>query len=253
MIPKVNQRDGLTEKFARYEFKYLLNAVQRECIEGEVSHFMKYDGFVHSEMENSYIVRSLYFDNDQASHFRDKTEGIRHRRKFRIRTYGREYDPDTPIYLEEKGRHIDRTFKSRVRLEKAEMEDILRGDDIRLLTGPDEEKDLFSKLAFDRWRKNVKAMVLVDYVRRPYTSNFDLNFRVTFDSELTASGSPSLFPGGDVRWRRAVAGYTVLEVKFHRRIPAWFQRIIKTHNLRRLSISKFCKGMEVCGLAKDLS
>ena len=253
MIPKVNRRDGLTEEFARYEFKYVLNASQREAIEEEVSHFMRYDGFAHAEMENSYIVRSLYFDNELATHFREKTEGIRHRRKFRIRTYGREFDQGTPIYLEEKGRHIDRTFKSRVRIEKGEMDSILRGENIGVPAVPNGGTDLFTKLAFDRLRKNIKPMVLVDYVRRPYTSNFDLNFRVTFDSHLTALPSTSLFPENDARWRRAVAGYTILEVKFHRRIPLWFHRILKTHNLRRVSISKFCKGMEVCELARDLS
>jgi len=42
-----------------------------------------------------------------------------------------------------------------------------------------------------------------------------------------------------------------LEVKFFRRIPPWFHRIIQAYDLRRLSISKFARGMEVCGFAED--
>ena len=96
-------------------------------------------------------------------------------------------------------------------------------------------------------------MVLVDYVRRPYISNFDLNFRTTFDSHLRATATSKLFPLANKQWFETLAGYTVLEVKFHPRLPALFHKIIKTHNLRRQSISKFCKGMEICQLAQDLS
>jgi hypothetical protein len=44
-----------------------------------------------------------------------------------------------------------------------------------------------------------------------------------------------------------------MEVKFHRRIPAWFHRILQTYNLDRVSISKFVLGMSSTGLAIDLS
>ena len=38
-------------------------------------------------------------------------------------------------------------------------------------------------------------------------------------------------------------GYTILEVKFERGIPAWFHRTIQAYNLRRESISKFVYGI----------
>ena len=50
---------------------------------------------------------------------------------------------------------------------------------------------------------------------------------------------------------KVAAGYTILEMKFFRRFPPWFHKIIQTYNLRRLSISKFSTGMEYCGIAKD--
>ena len=54
-------------------------------------------------------------------------------------------------------------------------------------------------------------------------------------------------------WTERIAGYTILEVKFNRRIPAWFHRILQAHNMRRFSFSKFVRGMEATGLAINLS
>jgi hypothetical protein len=50
-----------TEDFYRYEFKYLLNLVQREVVESEIANFMSYDGHAHEELENAYYVCSLHF------------------------------------------------------------------------------------------------------------------------------------------------------------------------------------------------
>ncbi len=253
MIPQQNKQHGLSEEFARYEFKYILNEAQCNVIENEVAQFMKYDGFVHPELGDRYIVRSLYFDNRMTTHYFDKIDGIRHRRKFRIRTYSRTPDSLSPIFLEEKGRYVDRTFKTRIPL---------TSEDVQLFTSPSESKlvdwkfsdnDLFQRFVYSRARLQTHPIVLVDYERRPYTSTFDLNFRTTFDSHLRATATSKLFPLANKQWFEALAGYTVLEVKFHRRLPAWFHRIIKTHNLRRQSISKFCKGMEICQLAHNLS
>ena len=44
-----------------------------------------------------------------------------------------------------------------------------------------------------------------------------------------------------------------MEIKFDRRLPKWFHRLIQTYELERLSVSKFCLGMEATGLAFDYS
>ena len=242
------------QSFARYEFKYILNQPLREEIEAEVCNFMSYDGHVDPEQDNTYKVRSLYFDNVQAAHYYEKTEGVKTRRKFRIRTYAERYLQGLPIFLEEKGRHNERTYKRRIPISI---------DHVPLFSDPEEGfvrlldiyplQQLVETFVFDRIRRRILPMVLIDYVRRPYTSVFDGNFRLTFDSHLTAIATNELFPDEGSRCLQCVAGKTILEVKFDRRIPAWFHRILQAYDMRRLSISKFCKGMEVCGLAVDLS
>ena len=45
----------------------------------------------------------------------------------------------------------------------------------------------------DTMKKRISPVVLVDYLRRPYVSEYDMNFRVTFDSNIMAKPSKSLF------------------------------------------------------------
>ena len=52
-------------------------------------------------------------------------------------------------------------------------------------------------------------------------------------------------------FKQTIPGYEILEVKFDRTIPPWFQKIIQTYNLKRLSVSKFVLGCETTELAYD--
>lgn len=248
----MNKSLNKVEDFARYEFKYLLKKIERDLIEEQVSHFMEYDGHVHKELDNSYFVRSLYFDNELSSNFYEKVDGMRTRSKFRIRTYGKEYEDGLPIYLEQKGRTVERTYKHRIKIQKEELDLFYNAQKSDELLKLYPEVDLISRFCYEVVRKNISPKVLVDYSRTPYTSSYDMNFRVTFDDSLIAAVAqePYLFDQF-AAWRRFNAGYTIMEVKFFRRIPAWFHRILQANNLRRLSISKFARGMEVCGFAKD--
>jgi hypothetical protein len=245
--------DGLQE-FQRYEFKYLLNARLLEAIEGEVRHFMRYDGHVHPELGNAYFVRSLYFDDPFSSAFYEKIDGIMERRKFRLRTYGQVWEPNLPIFLETKGRTNERTYKHRIAVQYEHLGLFTAPSEIWTLLDIYERNVLVEKFVFDTCRKNLSARVLVDYLRRPYVSDYDSNFRLTFDRTVKSSATDSLFPEpNSANWIECVPGWTILEVKFDRRLPKWFHRILQNYEMRRLSISKFCLGMKDCGVAEDLS
>jgi hypothetical protein len=243
----------VTEDFYRYEFKYFLSLQHREEVESEVANFMNFDGHVHEDLDQAYYVRSLYFENEASTHFYEKTDGIRVRRKYRLRTYGTSFDPELPIYLEEKNRNLDRVQKHRVRIDPKHLEifyNPLQCDELlELYSGV----ELIERFLFDALRRSIQPKLLVDYIRRPYVSAYDMNFRVTFDSTLLTTATNQLFPSSSSNWLESLAGYTILEVKFNRRIPVWFHRILQSHNMRRLSFSKFVQGMEATGLAIDLS
>lgn len=240
------------EEFHRYEFKYVLNTDVALNIQREIEHFMNYDGYIHEELDNAYLVRSLYFDNIFASNFYEKIDGVRYRTKFRLRTYSKINDKSSPMFLEQKGRHLNRVFKNRCSIKVEDLENFYSESNFSELQNT-YENEVIEDFIFQAYKKKLKPRVLVDYIRKPFTSNYDSNFRITFDSSIISKESMYLFPDENYRNIQSLPGYVIMEVKFHRRIPAWFHRILQTYNLSRVSISKFVLGMTSTNLAIDLS
>jgi len=241
------------QKFARYEFKYILSKEVSDAIEKDVRNFMQYDGYVLNEKSNSYFVRSQYFDNDLLTHFFEKVDGMRNRYKYRIRTYGKNQSDSNPIFLEKKGRKLERTYKQRYQIDYNNLDMFYDPYNKEKLLEAYPNVDLIHDFVFDSIRKQTLPIIIVDYLRTPYVSDFDSNFRLTFDSSLTVAQIDQcnkIYNNQRVT-HKLLAGNTILEVKFFRRFPPWFHKIIQSYNLKRLSISKFSSGIEVCGIAQD--
>lgn len=250
--PPSRQTSGETRlSFSRFEFKYVLCERQREDIEGELQHFVELDPYVRGCDDHNYFVRSLYFDDADLTAFHDKMDGILTRTKFRLRTYTRSIDADAPVFLEIKGRHNNLVLKYRTPVAAA-FDRTAHGRELsELLLRHAAPSKLREQFEFQLYRRQIAPIVLVDYVRRPYISKFDPEFRLTFDSHLTAARTDTLFPGPAARHRPVLPGYTVMEVKFRHHVPAWFHRILQAYELNRRSISKICASTEILGLASD--
>ena len=240
--------------FTRYEFKYLLNNKISNMIENEAKHFMSYDDFAVNITDNQYFVRSLYYDDNSFSNFFEKVDGIKSRRKFRIRTYGNSLKNNLPVFLEIKGRHLERTFKKRTSIDSKYIELFLNSDKNSKLLEIYPNNTIINDFVFDSIKKRIKPCVLIDYKRRPFINNFGLYFRLTFDSNIVSSKSKILFSNEKKSTPlECKSGYTILEVKFNRSIPAWFHRIIQSYSLTRRSISKFVLGVCTCKLEHETS
>ncbi len=240
--------------FARFEFKYLLSARQRQAIESDLIYFLEYDPFVKDREGHQYEVRSLYYDDAMYSAFYDKIDGLHSRSKFRIRTYTFDSKMQKPIFLEIKGRHNNLVYKHRTPL----LMNDLNGKELsgctltKAVLEHAEASVVRDQFEFDFFRQRLKPVALIDYLRRPYISRFDPGFRITFDENIRVTKTQSLFPQPKEQdAKKVLAGCTVLEVKFRHHMPAWFHSVIQAHELQRISLSKICSGMEVLGLAVD--
>ena len=259
--------------FSRFEFKYVLQKSLRESVESELGFFMQLDPFVRDTELNRYCVRSLYFDDPLNTAFYDKVDGLKDRSKFRLRTYTRTPDAVTPVFLEQKGRSDNRVFKHRVLISESSL-NLLHDRSLKaLLLEQPGSKDysvhrarntqraleidkpanpVITKFQYDWFRKEIRPVALIDYMRTPYISKYDHEFRVTFDEQLSAYETDQLFPNNQARHRQLLPGYTVMEVKFNKVVPAWFHRIIQSYELRRVPLSKICEGMKKLNLAVEL-
>ncbi len=237
-----------SQKFFRFEMKYIINEVTSEKIQNEIKNFMIYDKF--TDTENHYFVRSLYFDNKLNSNFNEKVDGVKSRHKFRIRTYSRNLD--SPIFLEMKGRENSRTYKLRQQIQPEYLYlfyDKKRYFELKKIYP---NNVLIEKFIFDNYKKNLTSNVLVDYDRTPFINKSGLYFRLTFDKNVKSLKNSNLYTNKSLKnWKECIAGYTILEVKFDSSIPLWFHRIIQNYQLRLRSISKFVIAAETLGIASD--
>ena len=239
------------QEFSRFEFKYILNEELKNKVEKQIQHFMKYDGYAHPELDNSYFVRSLYFDSPSSFNFYEKIDGIKKRKKFRLRTYDKNYG-NSPLFIEQKGRNVNRVFKHRIRINQNDIGQFYDAINFDQFIKNYRDTKIINEFITDSVKRKISPVVLVDYVRRPYISDYDMNFRVTIDNQIMAKASRTLFPNND-NFFHCLSGYTILEVKFFRKIPAWFHKLVQVFNLERVSVSKFVLGMKASGIATDLS
>ena len=110
----------------RYEFKYFLSKDFANEIINHANKFMILDKFADTGLEKKYLVRSIYFEDDFNSNFEEKINGYRIRKKFRLRFYNEDLDKG-PIFLETKGRNLERTYKIRAKLNRSDLDIIKQG------------------------------------------------------------------------------------------------------------------------------
>lgn len=239
--------------FSRYEFKYVVNTRTARSFEDEIKNFMQYDSFIEELDEKKYPVRSLYFDNIGNSKFYEKIDGLKRREKYRLRTYSAHRDGFNDVFFEIKGKQNERTYKRRVKVEPAHIEFFENIDRCFELLDLYQGVDIIEGFVAAVQREKLLPRVLIDYDRRPYVSGFDTYFRITLDDNLKAMASHCLHDHNFGSQKKCIAGFKIIEVKFQRRVPRWFHRLIQTYEFRRQSISKYVVGMKTCDLAIDLS
>ena len=107
--------------FLRYEFKYFMSSKISNEIFNQSLNFMNIDNFASKSKNHKYLVRSLYFDNNDYSNFFEKVDGIKVRKKFRLRSYGKSINSKSPVFFEMKGRAHDRIIKKRIMIDKNDI------------------------------------------------------------------------------------------------------------------------------------
>ncbi len=239
------------EKFFRYEFKYVIPSYLKEKLKKDISYFMKIDKYALLQDQEKYFVRSLYFENYNNSNFYEKIDGVRQRKKYRLRTYARDFNDRSLIFLEQKSRFENHVTKYRKKIFNKDLKLFYRSNKIFDLLKR-YNNPIISSFLYDYTKKNIRPKVLVDYYRTPYISNFDMNFRLTIDQNIVVYRASELFNNSNRKTNTLLDNF-ILEIKFRRRIPAWFHKIIMGYNLQRISISKFVLGIKYTKLASDLS
>ena len=242
----------IIRKFNRFELKYLVPIRDAESFKEALKANLVPDD--HGDSVGRYYLSSLYYDSPDFRFYWEKVDGVKFRRKLRIRRYesAEPLAADSPVFVEIKQR-VDRvTQKRRVLLpyrEALRLCDERRPPEVG--SGAAHDAGVIDEILGMVWHYNLRPASLVRYARQALVgTDYDIGLRVTFDTNLT-------YRAGDLDLREQKSGlllfppdWTVVEIKVNERIPYWLTELVAVHNLSLVRVSKYCRSIE---LAQNLA
>jgi len=201
----------------RFEYKYLLTIDQYAQLKQIIVCLMQTDSFCFNT-HDAYLVDSVYYDTPSYNDYYDVIDGLLIRKKIRIRNYVN----SGGSYYEEKMKFNQEVSKIRIK------QDDNQSDDFYQLY-----KNLYNRI----------PVVNIKYLREAFISP-ELSLRITFDKYITAK---SVLINRSPEYE-ILPNKVILECKHPGLVPKWLQNLIVQFNLTKDSISKYCLGMQACGI-----
>ncbi|WP_405926728.1 polyphosphate polymerase domain-containing protein [Streptomyces sp. NBC_00035] len=234
--------------FNRYELKYLVPVDQAAAIRDELGERMDQDP--HSPV-GGYGVWSLYYDTPQLRFYWEKIEGLKFRRKLRIRHYGdlAQVTDETPVCVEIKQRVNRVTQKRRITLPYATARRLC--DERELIAHSAKEKAFVEEVLELVVRLNLQPTAITGYQREALVGRAeDTGLRVTFDRRIRGRDRDFHFGTQGVENRFTIPPHmSVMEIKVNERAPYWITDLTARRNLHLIRVSKYVQSIEAFGLA----
>lgn len=214
------------------EIKFVIGPAVAPAIRAWAREHLKADPHGGGPFEDEYETASLYFDTAALDVFHRR--GSYGRAKYRVRRYG----SSDVVFLERKLRKPGLLIKRRT---IAPIDTLPR---VQSADGqPDWDGEWFQRRLHVR---SLKPSCQVSYHRMArLLSCPDGIARLTLDSELRAAPLASAsFTAGGVRF---LEDGLILELKYHRYLPALFRRLVEEFTLEIGTASKYRLGMATLG------
>lgn len=241
------QTAGRLHAFNRYEIKYFVDELRVPELRRELAARMDTDPF---SPHGGYPVTSLYYDTADLRFYWEKIEGLRFRRKLRLRLYG---DPggctdDTPVQVEIKQRVNRVTQKRRVAMPYGTARRWLdRREEIACEASQrpfvDEVTTLIGNL-------DLRPIVTTGYLREAFVGrDADLGLRVTVDHGVHGRDRDFRFASGGQDRFIIPPKLAIVELKANERVPYWATDLAARLDMSVVRVSKYCRSVETFGLA----
>ncbi|TGN81266.1 polyphosphate polymerase domain-containing protein [Streptomyces bauhiniae] len=234
--------------FNRFELKYLVPVEQAAEIRDELAERMDRD--LYSPV-GGYGVWSLYYDTPQLRFYWEKIEGLKFRRKLRVRHYGDldQVTDDSPVCVEIKQRVNRVTQKRRITLPYGVARQLCDG---RQMVDHSPKESAFVQEVLELIvRLNLQPTALTGYQREALVGRAaDTGLRVTFDRRIRGRDRDFHFGTATPENRFTIPPHmSVMEIKVNERTPHWITDLAARRNLNLVRISKYVQSVEAFGLA----
>lgn len=222
-----------TRKY-RHEIKFIISKQMSLILKQRLALTMNVDKN-SVNLDNTYFIRSLYFDDINSTAYYEKIDGVLYRKKYRIRIYNND---SSFIRLERKWKHNNMTSKDQLKISKENC--------INLLTNQFDniDKELLNNSLMKEFITDIKVFglkpsVIVDYKRLAYTYHIS-EVRITFDERIKSGlYNYNLFNMNRITYDVIDNNEVVLEVKFNEVLPEHISIILQTIPMYRQAVSKF--------------
>jgi SPX domain protein involved in polyphosphate accumulation len=238
----------MIRRFNRYELKYFLPVSRCDRIIADLRAFTQPDPYGG---ETGYRVVSLYYDSPSLDFFWAKIEGIRFRRKVRIRIY-----PDQETALEGRGiESVDRGMveikqrtnrtvqKRRIELPLDEAEQLCRGT-LQLPDLDPLDQQVASEIRYLANAMHLGPTCITSYRRRAFQGGlYDAGLRITFDTDLRCRIHALRVNENAENHLFAPPEFCIMEVKVNDAVPDWVTSLLARHDCQLRRVSKYCAGL----------
>lgn len=241
--------------FNRFELKYIIPIAEAEMFLDGISDYLELDP--NSNERGEYNISSLYYDSPDFHFFWEKLEGLRFRRKLRIRRY---LDSKDEVGMMEIKQRVDRTVqKRRIALPLATIFSLipppegenrfLSTDDNKAVDQIELEKTSSDAVVSESLSLvagyNLQPKTLVNYTRKAYQAIYDNDLRITVDTnlkcrihaldwkEVSEEENDQILPADEA----------VIEIKFNESVPYWLTEQIAYFECNLQRISKYCNAV----------
>lgn len=228
----------------KLEFKYLVPAALLTELRNNLLPYVDNDQYSNETPANEYSVRSIYFDTNAFSCYYEKIEGLKVRRKYRIRGYNNQSD-NSIVFIEIKKKNNNHISKDRAMIRYKNISEFMDSREIEkylLNSNGDFSKFLKAGKKFLYYYNllHLRPTVTLVYDREAYHSKFDPTLRITFDKNLRSflpKAENDLFSEEAVN--HSFKDYFILEIKFFESLPIWLTTLLNRYNLQRKALSKY--------------
>lgn len=229
-------------RFNRYEIKYLVPEYRVPQLRDRLSRRMATDANTGGRLER---VSSLYYDTRDYRFYWEKIEGLRFRRKLRIRAYGEpeSINDDTQVYVEIKQRTNRVTQKRRIALPYRYARMLCAGQTLpdHLEVRPAFANEVLAMVAGG----DLQPTAVTTYLRDPYVGvDADLGLRITIDHRVCGRSRDLDLCAVTTDQLLIPQELAIVEVKANERVPTWFTDLAAELELTTARISKYCKAIE---------
>jgi hypothetical protein len=225
-------------RFNRYELKYVLPVTRTERLIEELKEQLPEDA--HSQGKG-YRILSLYYDSPALDCFWAKIEGLKFRRKVRLRSYAGADVTKIDRGLVEIKQRINRTVqKRRLVLPLEQATELCVGR--KIPTGLDPLDDQVAhEVCYLANSLHLQPTAITAYYRRAFEGALqNAGLRVTFDYDVR--GRVHALDLRESAQNRLVLplDWCIMEVKANEKVPDWMISLLGRHDCVLNRVSKYC-------------